>query len=198
MPSTNESAANLPKMSASLLDNFWLRMAAMFGHPWVSQYGAAPDGVAGETWAAALSGITPVQIAEGLRATLATGAEWPPSAPRFRAMCLGIPDFGTVRREMQSKDTKRSRFTILVWQHIDAVRFHSMSADKADNLLREAYKRAHELVMRGHALPDETVADLPPPAPVDHASRAMDSMREFASEWGIKLPVVDAIDEVRQ
>jgi hypothetical protein len=33
--------------------------------------------------------LSPEQIANGLKACVHAGEDWPPSLPRFRAMCLG-------------------------------------------------------------------------------------------------------------
>ena len=63
-----------------------------------------PEGAAADTWAAALAGLTGAQIAEGLRACVAEGEEFPPNAPRFRAMCLGIPSLARVRLEFSAPD----------------------------------------------------------------------------------------------
>lgn len=135
-------------------------MAAMFGHTWSSQYGASPSGEAGDTWATALGGITPAQIAVGLRAVLASGAEWPPSAPRFRAMCLAIPPIAAVQREMLNNGAERSAFCRLVWQYLDGYRWRLASAADGDRILRGAYDLAHDHVMRGGELPAEPFANL--------------------------------------
>lgn len=138
-------------------------MASRYGHTWVSQFGASPAGFAGAEWSGTLSGITRSQIVSGMATDAARGAEFPPSSPRFRAMCLGIPEFGSVRRELTSRNSASraaSPFAVLVWQHLDTYRWKQSPADHADRLLREAYEAAHEHVMRGGALPDAPVAEL--------------------------------------
>lgn len=124
----------------------------MFGHTWASAYGDAPTGTTAETWASCLAGVSNQQIADGLRACLAEGAEFPPSAPRFRAMCLGIPSLALVRLELRNEDP--GAFTRAVWQNIDAYRFRQVSSDVADRMLRDAYDLTREQVMRGQALPE--------------------------------------------
>ncbi len=123
----------------------------MYGHTWASAYGDAPSGTTAETWASCLAGVTTPQITEGLRACVAEGAEFPPSAPRFRAMCLGIPSLAMVRLELRG--TEHSQFTRAVWANIDGYRYRLASADQADRLLRDAYDLTREQVMRGMTLP---------------------------------------------
>lgn len=135
----------------SILENFWLRMAGMFGHTWASQYGDNPSGIGADTWSAALADISPMQIAHGLRETLATGAEFPPSAPRFRAMCLSVPSLASVKYTIRTK--QYDRFVALVMQHLDMYTFTRADQRSADRLLREAYEVARDHVMRGGDLP---------------------------------------------
>jgi hypothetical protein len=68
-------------------------MAQMYGHRWVSAYGETYDaqGELSETakmWKSGLAGLTPQQIARGLEQCMALGDDWPPSLPKFRALCL--------------------------------------------------------------------------------------------------------------
>ncbi len=58
----------------------------MFGHKWVSSYGAAID--PDKVWFATLGGVSDEQIKEGLKRLAESGQEWPPSAPEFRKLCL--------------------------------------------------------------------------------------------------------------
>ena len=128
----------------------------MYGHAWASAYGDAPTGTTAETWASCLAGVSTQQIADGLRACLAEGAEFPPSAPRFRAMCLGIPSLALVRLELRHENP--SAFTRAVWQNIDAYRFRQVSSDVADRMVRDAYDLTREQVMRGQPLPEPSLA----------------------------------------
>lgn len=147
-------------------------MAGMFGHTWISQYGAKPHGVGGDTWAAALSGINATQIANGLRETLLLASDFPPSAPRFRALCLGIPTFGSIRAEMVGRSGACTPFARLTWSFVDGYRFRMVDADKSDRMLRDAYEMARDHVMRGGDLPEPSVAiEEQPKEPVKPASR---------------------------
>lgn len=142
----------------SRIVELWRRMAAMYGHTWASQYGTQPEGTAADTWAAALAGLTGPQIAEGLRACVVEGEEFPPNAPRFRAMCCGIPSLARVRLEFTQGDAERSPFTRSVWMLIDGYAYRHASARDSDRMLRDAYELAREQAMRGVALPEASKA----------------------------------------
>lgn len=158
----------------------------MFGHTWVSQYGSDPAGSAGDTWSAALAGLTPAQIAAGLSATVETGAEWPPSAPRFRALAFGIPSMARVRHEIRHPSAERSPFTRQVWAFLDGYLFARAEQTKADRMLREAYDLAAEYVMRGGRLPEPIAGTIeqekpakPAPAPEHVARKHLDEIADM-------------------
>lgn len=60
-------------------------MTGVYGHRWVSTYGAAVS----ETWVRGCSDLGTEDLARGIRACLDwTGNEgWPPTLPQFRALC---------------------------------------------------------------------------------------------------------------
>lgn len=153
-----------------ILENFWLRMAGMFGHTWTSAYGDNPSGIGADTWSAALADVSPTQIAHGLRETLATGAEFPPSAPRFRAMCLGVPSLASVKHILHAK--QYDRFASLVLSKLDTYIFSRSDQKTADRLLKDAYEIARDHVMRGGNLPAEPVGRLAAPEPEEKPVRA--------------------------
>lgn len=130
-------------------------MLAMYGHTWASQYGDHASGVTAETWASALAGVTGPQIAQGLRACVAEGREFPPSAPRFRAMCMGIPSLARVKLEISDGEASRSPFTRMVWHHLDTYAYRHASAKDAARLVQDAYELASDRVMHGSPLPQE-------------------------------------------
>ena len=170
------------KPSESTLDAFWRRMLGMYGHTWASAYGDAPNGTTAETWASTLAGVSNQQIADGLRACVAEGGEFPPSAPRFRAMCLGIPSLALVRLDIRSGE--HSQFTRAVWANLDGYRFRQSSADAADRMLREAYDLTREQVMRGEALPQPSEAITQEkrelvPTPPEKARAILDNLRDL-------------------
>lgn len=148
-----------------MLDNFWLRMAALYGHAWVSQYGPSPDGVGADTWAGVLAGMTPSQIATGMRGATELGRDWPPSAPRFRALCFAIPSLPDMRHEFRDSRADRSAFARLLCTYLDHFRFRNSDAAKADKLLQDAYELAVAHVMAGGDLPPEPAGLIAAPQP---------------------------------
>lgn len=161
-------------------------MSSLYGHRWVSQYGVSFTGIAADTWASALSGVTPQQIADGLRACVAEGDEWPPAAPRFRAMCLGIPSFSSVKLESTKPGHERSPFTRAVWLKVDSYAHRHASVRDADRMLKDAYDIACEEVMHGVQLPEQPVAlieQVKPPKVVLPDSRE-DRARNLAALLG--------------
>lgn len=63
-------------------------MVEFYGHKWLASYGENIEAGAGATWQRGLAGVTPAQIADGLRACLERDDPWPPTLPEFRKMCL--------------------------------------------------------------------------------------------------------------
>ncbi len=147
------SASRLPQAQ---VERLWQRMLALYGNTWASQYGTAPKGIAAETWSAVLADMAPEQLAEGLRGCATEGQAFPPSAPRFRAMCLGIPSFTQVHFEIRT-DTDRHPFTRLVWTFVDGYALRNANGKEFDRILKSAYELATEKRMRGAPLPPEAV-----------------------------------------
>lgn len=159
-------------------------MLGIFGHAWASQYGRQPDGVAADTWATALAGITGPQLAAGLQACIVEGHEFPPSAGRFRAMCYGIPSFARVEHEIRAYDLRmgaRSRFTYAAWQYVDPQAYRLADARDSRRMLRDAYDMAKTDVMMGHALPDPPVGELA------HATKQPEQQEETAEQRAARI-----------
>lgn len=177
------------RVAQAVLDNFWARMGALFGHTWTSQYGDAPAGIAGDTWAAALAGLSGAQVAVGLRETLVLGSEFPPSAPHFRALCFGIPSWPSVKPHMRPGAPPPTAFVRAMWSRIDGWSFQRADADKAERMARDAYETTRESVMRGEQLPVEPVAFIASPVPVAETPAtpevAQRYLREIAEKLGI-------------
>lgn len=156
----------------------------MYGNTWASQFGVAATGVAAQTWGAALAGLGPDQLAEGLRACVAEGREFPPNAPRFRAMCFGIPTLERVQLDLRKPDTA-SRFARAVWMHVDGYAYRSADGRGQDRQLRAAYDVVHAAVMAGQPLPEAPIANLEAPKPrapivtPGTAERAMEGIRQI-------------------
>lgn len=147
---------------AMWLRRLWERMAALYGHAWTSVHGVTPHTatgaltMSGSTWAGALAGLSGPQVAAGVEACIALGGEFPPNAPRFRAMCLAIPALEAVRTELQRGEP--STFARAVWAELDVFRFRQAPAEQADRMLQAAYSQVRDRVMRGEQLPAPPVA----------------------------------------
>jgi len=166
------------------MDRLWEAMADVYGHRWVSSYGADPQKGAGQTWAKGLAGLTGHQLAAGIESCITSAESWPPTLPEFRALCLGIPPLAAVRLDRE----KVTPFTRLVWQHLDGYRMKQVSADQADRMLRDAYELAREHVMRGGALPEPSKAIAHEereihPLPPEEAAKRIEAIK---AELGVK------------
>lgn len=164
--STCSDATGAPPPDA-FLRRLWERMTALYGHTWTSAHGIsatrpAPDEakltIDGDTWQRALFGLTGQQFAAGIEACIVAGGDWPPSAPRFRAMCFGIPSMALVKREWD--EWRVTPFTRLVHQYLDGWLYRQSDAAKADRLLRDAYEAACQHVMAGGELPEEPAGEI--------------------------------------
>ncbi|AAO29193.1 hypothetical protein D1605_007220 [Xylella fastidiosa subsp. fastidiosa] len=172
------------------LRRLWERMTAFYGHAWVNVHGQSAQDeegaltVAGETWQKALVGLEASQFADGLAACIAEGGEFPPSAPRFRSMCLGVPSLAAVRSHFTAGTTQRNTpFVAKCWEFIDSWSYCQSSRAEADRMLREAYEQARDFVMRGGVLPEVPVALIeaqqpaaPQPASPDVAHAALEEI----------------------
>ena len=153
-----------PKPSTSLADYIFARMVSLYGGTWVREYGDNPRSGPGAEWSATLHGLTRQQIDSGFDELRKSGREFPPSAPRFRAMCMGVPSFARVK--LEARDATFSPFTRAVLSVLDTHRFRTASAADADRLLRDAYDVTHESVMAGAALPKAPAGELTHEEPV--------------------------------
>ncbi len=183
-----ESLPTAQPLGPTATRTLWVRMAEIYGHRWTSSYGAesGQDGAAG-TWAKGLAGISPEQIAFGLKACLVSAEPWPPTLPEFRAMCLGIPSLPWVKRAILAKD--RSPFCRVVWQHIDGYLFGHADHKTAERMIVEAYAIAREYVMSGGQLPDESPMIEAQPEPPKAPARELteDERRELFAEMRANL-----------
>ena len=106
LPASSEQTSVNEKLNASTSQStcdaetiriLWEKMAAIYGHKWVSSFGESDDG----TWLRVMTGITREQIAAGLRACLTREDVWPPGAAEFRRLCLP-PRRDPIHREYKS------------------------------------------------------------------------------------------------
>ena len=158
-----ETGRSQQKPPAIWLRSLWERMVAMYGHAWTSVHGLSPQvqggdslTMSGSTWAGALEGLSGQQIANGVRSCIAEGKEFPPSAPRFRAMCIGIPSLAAIRSELRKGAT--SRFARAVLAEMDVFRFQQADTERSDRMVRDAYELVQDRVMNGEPLPDVPAA----------------------------------------
>lgn len=160
------------------LARVWERMVAAFPGRWVLSMGASPhpiitgpDGretvdtsrltMGGQTWAAGLAGMSAEQLGAGLQACMTRWSEPRlPTLGEFRALCFGIPRMSEVREDIARTGQRRAPFTVVVLRHLDWYAYRHADVRDADNMLREAYARARDSVMRGEPLPE-----LPPELP---------------------------------
>ena len=176
----------------------------MFGHTWASQYGEKPEGITADTWAGVLAGVSGQQIAAGLHACAAEGREFPPNAPRFRAMCLGIPSFARVRIEITQADVERSPFARSVWMFVDGYAYRHASARDGERILQAAYDIAHDLAMQGHPLPEPAAGEIaheePAPLEIPETKEArVDRMRALLGEsFSPEAAMAADEDEIRR
>ena len=75
-----------------IIARVWTRMAEVYGHKWVSQYGEVCDEKgaltsAAKTWAQGLSRLKPEEISVGFSKLVEKADPWPPSLPEFGGLC---------------------------------------------------------------------------------------------------------------
>jgi hypothetical protein len=172
-------------------------MGALYGHAWTSSYGDNPRNVNGSEWASTLAGFSRSDIDRGLDACRAEGAEFPPSAPRFRAMCLGIPSLARVKLELTREGVERSPFACLVWSHIDSYAYRNAAQRDAERMIREAYELAREDRMLGAPLPQVVASlqqDKPEFVPATPEQKAA-HLERIRQELGLSKPEADLIGE---
>jgi hypothetical protein len=128
-------------------------MGSRYGIPWENQCGTIPQGIAAVEWGATLAGVTWEQIMRGMAMDKLRSSTWPPSSTLFLAMCREIPEFNTVKLEINMPNTTRTRFGALVWSYIDPFQYRQSTVEKANHLLREAYELARTYVIDGGELP---------------------------------------------
>lgn len=142
------------------LRRVWERMTAIYGPRWTSSMGVVPvneDGsltVSGDTWAQGLSGLTPDQIAHGLRSCLATDSGWPPTLPEFRAKCVDVPPITDVRAQLRGEFKDFAPFTLMVYRRLDFWNYRRAETRQAEHMLSEAYNDAKGALLRGEPLPE--------------------------------------------
>lgn len=170
-PSMKSSKPSPPaKLSQSLLDKLWLKMAELYGNRWTGSFGVSAD--QSHAWAAALGGLNGQQIAVGLAALTTTEDEqlrkWPPSSPWFRALCenrnpedFGLPSEDKAYREACRRAHPAGPALEGAWSHAAVCHaaletgFHNLTTLKAEasrKLFARNYQVACRMVMDGQPL----------------------------------------------
>lgn len=144
-------------------------MASIYPSKWCKDMGETPMSadnpgelsVYGDTWARGLAMFSGDQIAKGLEKAIQAGGEWPPSLPVFQFWCLGVRSFDEVRAEFAPGFSgERSQFGRLVYLNLDTWAWRHAPAERADRMLRDAYREAVRWIRDGKPLPVAPVADL--------------------------------------
>lgn len=145
----------------------WVLMTEMYGHKWASVHGEKDSG----TWGKVLHDITGHQIGVGMHACAARTddhAEWPPSAPEFRKMCLagtssiGIPTPDAAWREAveASSDVINWKFSHPIVQEAArltdwySIRTGTPKAETVQNRFNKRYADLTAKLQRGEPLID--------------------------------------------
>jgi hypothetical protein len=161
-------------------------MAAMFGHRWTASFGEQTD--PGDVWARCLQGLTPQDIANGLGVVAISGAEWPPTAPQFREMCLnhsiaGLPTADDAYFEIQKFVRGGSRnFQLLspatywAWRNLDLWTWRILPSEKSEKVFRASYKQAIEHAKRGGEFPEPPAAAIEG-RPTESVARTEESLQ---------------------
>jgi len=178
-----------------IMRRLWQEMAGIFGTRWSSNYGIDPTGEAARIWARRLSGLTPKQLADGVKACHIRGDEWPPSETQFRADCLGVPQLAAVadefREAFQGHGSAPSPFVVAMWQRIDGWAYRHADERRAREMIAAAYVTVREAVLSGSELPEPSPAITPPvPAPFRPASPdvARDHIHSILGILGLQQP----------
>lgn len=161
------------EISEKVMSAFWAKMVAMYGATWSRDMGVQPpaDGPIRDEWESVVAEMSTDQLRCGFNAARASGSEWPPTVPRFRAMCFGVPSLPSVQFELSPNfKGDRSAFSRLVWSFVDAFEYRQSSSKAADKMVSDAFSLAREHVMRGGELPEvvaaiERAPDPPKPRP---------------------------------
>jgi hypothetical protein len=149
------------------MGRLWVLMTEMYGHKWASVHGEKDSG----TWGKVLHDISGNQIAIGMQACASRTddhAEWPPSAPEFRKMCLaggsnlGIPDVAAAWHEAveASSDPTTWMFSHPIVQEAArltdwySIRTGTPKAETVQNRFNKRYADLTAKLQRGEPLVD--------------------------------------------
>lgn len=123
-------------------------MTELYGHRWTSSFGESAD--PDHSWATVLAGLNKVQIANGLNALVARGAEfdWPPPAHVFRQLCLQVPGLPSASVAWgEALQGKYSHEAVKVAAEATGL-FDLRQAKSTDRELRQRFERNYAIVQR--------------------------------------------------
>lgn len=180
------------------MGRLWVLMTEMYGHKWASVHGDKDSG----TWGKVLHDINGHQIAVGMQACASRTddqAEWPPSAPEFRKMCLagvsnlGIPDVATAWREAveASTDPMTWKFSHPIVQEAARLTdWYSIrtGTPKAETVQNRFNKRYADLVAKLNR--DEPLVDGQLQIGHDEAQSLLEKS-DHANDWLVKQRIKD-------
>ena len=117
-----------------------------------NENGTLTDAV--KTWQSGLVGITPEQIANGLKKCVASSEEWFPSLPKFRNMCLQRDELPSISEIVQillnsarSNENVAKRYkhpiayAIVQSSGFDVLRFRYLNYEQAEKMIKPFYER---------------------------------------------------------
>mgnify|MGYP003600549650 CR=1 FL=1 len=143
---SRQSSQTVTPLSQNNLDKLWLAMTETYGHRWTSNFGVSAD--QNHAWAKHLSGLTGLQIANGLNALSGMGLAWPPSAPEFRAMCLQVPGLPSEAQAWdEARSGKYSHKAVKIAAEATST-FDLHTGKNNDKALRQRFERNYAIVMR--------------------------------------------------
>ena len=105
--SSGSLTRSLPRELVAMV---WQLMSSLYGHKWVSSYGAEVD--PDHVWAATLYGLAESQIRYGMRQCVDQALDWPPSAPEFRKLCTDASSVSWEHARIAAADRDQQRVAI--------------------------------------------------------------------------------------
>lgn len=180
-PSTkSKQQTQRQKLPDKLLENLWLKMTEMYGHRWTANFGVSVN--QDHVWATVLSGLNPLQIANGLSRLTELAPEWPPSAPAFRAMCLEVPGLPSAAEAwIQALRGSYTHEVVKVAAQKTGT-FDLQRSRPSDRTLQKQFEYHYAIILRrfqnGEALDGEVTAG------IGHDSQKTDAQRahEYAEQ----------------
>lgn len=173
-------------------------MNGIYGYQWTRQYGDEPDSTG--VWKIALSGLTQKQIWGGIEGLIFSGGEWPPTAAKFREICLGgsdLPSFDSAWFELSnylsSAPHRRSiknlsPAVLYTFRKMDSWSFQRLNGDEQHRLFKSAYAATQVAVKNGLVFDEpESAKALPfdppgPPALRETAERGISNLKSLFEE----------------